>query len=121
MERSMIALAKPDNLIAFPAVVPQGKSNEWYTKACYLDAARKVMGDIDLDPASCELANKTVKAKRYYTKKEDGLKQAWHGRVWCNPPFRRREDGYGSSIELFTRKLVDEYKAGNVTQAILLC
>lgn len=62
-------------------------NNEWYTPEHYIAAARLVMGDIDLDPASCALANKTVKAKKYYGKDEDGLVKPWHGNVWLNPPY----------------------------------
>lgn len=93
-------------------------SNEWYTPAKYIEAAREVMGSIDLDPASCELANQTVRAAHYYSKEDDGLSKAWYGNVWLNPPYGKR-DGR-SYITLFVRKLIHEFKAGNIRQAVLL-
>ena len=95
------------------------KNNEWYTPSQYIEAARAVMGGIDLDPASCELANRTVKAGRYYTKEENGLEQPWYGRVWLNPPYGRTI-GYGSNILLFTEKMLHSYRDGHIDQAILL-
>jgi len=44
---------------------------EWYTPLDYINAVREVMGDIDLDPASCIEANTIVKAKKYFTKEEN--------------------------------------------------
>lgn len=86
---------------------------EWYTPAQYLDAARQVLGGIDLDPASSRMANETVKAAQFYDVGDDGLLQNWHGRVWLNPP-------YGKGSGLFTSKLVDEYTEQRVTAAVLL-
>ncbi len=88
--------------------------DEWYTPKKYLDAARAVMGDIDLDPASNCKANKFVQAKLFYTKKQDGLSLPWKGRVFLNPPYKQ------PLVAAFTKKLVDEYVVGNVKQAILL-
>ena len=62
-------------------------SDEWYTPSMIIEAARECMGQIDLDPASCKAAQRTVKATQYFTAKDDGLVQPWSGRVWCNPPF----------------------------------
>ena len=93
------------------------ESPEWYTPSRYIDAARKVMGSIDLDGASCEAANKVVGAPQFFTAADDALNKPWHGNVWLNPP-------YGKSAPkgntLFIPKLVAEYKAGNVTAAITL-
>ncbi len=86
---------------------------QWYTPAPYIAAARAVMGAIDLDPATSEMANETVRADRYYTEDDDGLEHEWSGRVWLNPP-------YGQGSGLFTTKLVREYEAGRTTAAILL-
>jgi hypothetical protein len=105
--------------LACPAQVTQ-KSNEWYTPARYVEAARQVMGTIDLDPASCEVANRTVKATRYYTKEDNGLAYPWHGNVWLNPPYGRVHGSGASVIRMFVTKLMDEYQSGSIRQAILL-
>jgi DNA N-6-adenine-methyltransferase (Dam) len=90
------------------------ESNEWYTPRNYVEAARKVLGEIELDPASCESANKkVVKATKFYTEEDDGLKQNWYGKVFLNPP-------YGDVGPQFVARLVKEYEAGNVDEAILL-
>lgn len=89
-------------------------SYEWYTPAEYIEAARVVMGGIDLDPASCPEAQKTVKAKRYYSKSDDGLAQEWAGRVWLNPPYNM------PLIEQFTARAIDDYAAGRVESAIII-
>lgn len=119
----MIAPFPHDTPALFPeqqAGTYKVKSNEWYTPSVYIEAARRVMGSIDLDPASCELANRTVRAAHYYTERENGLTLPWAGRIWLNPPFGRVNGSGASKIKMFTSKLIDEYKAGHVTQAILL-
>ena len=62
---------------------------EGYTPPKYIEAARKVMGSIDLDPASNEYAQQWVKAKKFYTKEDDGLSKDWQGNIWLNPPYSR--------------------------------
>lgn len=103
----------------YPSLTQEGgKSNEWYTPSRYIEAAREVMGGIDLDPASCESANRTVKASRYYTKEEDGLSKEWYGRVWLNPPYGMEYGKAGTGP--FLRKCIEGYEANNVGQAIIL-
>jgi len=87
---------------------------EWYTPPETLDVARRFLGGFDLDPASCELANRTVGASAFYDKEQDGLSKTWKGSVWLNPP-------YGAKlVKPFARKLLAEYNAGNVTEALML-
>src|SRR5438552_4181923 len=110
--------------IECPSLTQEGStSNEWYTPARYIEAARLVMGGIDLDPASCELANRTVKAGRYYTQEDDGLAQEWKGRVWLNPPYGRTNEmkaRHQSTIEMFVFKLLQCFNDDSIEQAVLL-
>jgi phage N-6-adenine-methyltransferase len=87
---------------------------EWYTPAEVIEASRAVLGDIDLDPASCEQANKVVQAARFYTRDEDGLTQPWYGRIWMNPPYAQ------PLVQQFADKLAASVTAGDVPAAIVL-
>jgi hypothetical protein len=64
---------------------------EYYTPVPIIEAARKVMGSIDLDPTSSDIANLYVNAPLYYTRENDSFNKDWHGNVWFNPPFTRGE------------------------------
>lgn len=87
-------------------------TDEYYTPEYIIAAVRTVLGEIDLDPASCERAQAVVQAGSYYTKADDGLNRSWCGRVFLNPPY--------SSPQPFVLRMIDEYATGNVEAAIVL-
>ena len=81
---------------------------DWNTPARFVESARRVMGSIDLDPATNGLAQETVRAKQFYT--AEGELQPWVGNVFCNPP-------YDSRINLFAAKLL---ASEGVQQAVFM-
>jgi hypothetical protein len=86
----------------------------WGTPLWYLEYVRKVLGDIELDPASEEAFNQQVQATQYYTADIDGIMQWWNAAtVFCNPP-------YGKWTKLFMAKALEEYVLGRMGQGILL-
>ena len=116
---------------------------EYYTPPQFTDSARVVMGDIDLDPASSEIANRDIKARKIFTKETNGLGEVWSGRVWMNHPFSKGEKkcfknrarckkqvckdrGYHIDFDLpgnthWIKQIVNEYEKGAVTEAIMIC
>ena len=95
-----------------PHVANNSGNNEWYTPAEYIEAARKAVGSIDTDPASNDIANKVVKAEKYYTIETNGLAHDWTGNVWMNPPYS------SDLISKFVEKLKEQRV--NYNQAIIL-
>lgn len=111
VDRAIAPVAQADTPIS---ETPGYDSDEWYTPAEYIEAARAVMGDIDLDPATCAAAQDVIQAGAFFTKEDDGLTQPWHGRVWLNPPYS------ASLVQGFVDKLCAEYNAGRLTEAVVL-
>ncbi len=95
---------------------PQGDSDasvEWYTPPEFIEMALEVLKEIDLDPASNELAQGWIKAAHYYTQADDGLAQEWKGRIWCNPP-------YGRQVNKWLEKALASYQDEKAEAIILL-
>jgi hypothetical protein len=112
-QRELERLKQNDKTTKGKRIFHESTSHEWYTPPDLIERVRAVLRTIDLDPASCRQANKNVRAKRFYYKKADGLKQSWFGKIWLNPP-------YGALCRHFIAKLLEEWEAGNVTEALVL-
>lgn len=112
------AVKKPDEaskiLSSRPHVSNNSGNNEWYTPPEFIEAARKTMGGIDIDPASNDIAQQNVKASVYYTEETNGLDKQWIGNVWMNPPYS------SALIGQFCERLVAEHQSGRVKQAVIL-
>lgn len=100
--------------VAKPHVSHNSGENEWYTPTEYIEAARLAMGRIDCDPSSSAIANRTVKAEVFYTAKDDGLTQKWHGAVWMNPPYAQ------PLVAQFSEAVASKFEACEIEQACVL-
>jgi ParB family transcriptional regulator, chromosome partitioning protein len=97
--------------------------DDWMTPQDVIEAARKLLGAFDLDPASSAQANKRVRAERFIDKTEDGLCASWGGpqssiTVFLNPPGSKK--GNRSISALFWERLMIEYRAGIVQEAVFV-
>lgn len=127
------------------------ETNEHYTPAEIVDAARTTLGAFDMDPASCEAANQIVQATKFFTKEDNGFTRLWKGRVFLNPPgglcdifghevikksktagpctetgacglaVPHTHEGTTSSQKVWWQTLVQHWMAGNVKDAIFVC
>lgn len=82
------------------------RNDDWLTPEYIIEKVRRVLGEIDLDPASSKFANERIRARNIFTKEQNGLIQPWWGNVFINPP-GGKVDGK-SLTALFWKKLVLE-------------
>ncbi len=80
------------NKLGYVGTKPSKKArnaDDWHTPTIYIDAAREVMGTIDLDPFSSYQANERVQATEIYTEADDALTLDWKevNTIWMNPPY----------------------------------
>lgn len=83
------------------------RTDEWPTPHKFFDEVVRTWGEFDLDPCATP---ENAKAKRYFTKEDDGLSKKWTGKVWMNPP-------YGRSIGLWMQKAYESSLGG----ALVIC
>jgi hypothetical protein len=57
------------------------ESSEWETPQAFYDKISSIVGGFTLDAASTEQNKKTK------DRLQDGLRDYWNSRVWCNPPY----------------------------------
>lgn len=114
-EPTKTAIKQAAESVTKPFVANNTGNNEWYTPSRFIDAARAVMGGIDLDPASSERANRTVGASVFFTAEDDGLSKEWpEGRVWMNPPYAQPLMGQ------FAQKYAEHMGNGRGVEGVVL-
>lgn len=105
------------------------ESVEHYTPDYIVEPCRKLLGEIDLDPASCPMGQKVVQAHAWYgpgsEHGEDGLALPWLGRVFLNPPGGLVPEewkgcGTDSFATLWWGRLVSAWEQGEVESAIFV-
>ena len=86
------------------------KTNEWYTPLSFFETLNNEF-NFTLDPCCTK---ESAKCDKFFTKKENGLKQSWGGyNVFMNPP-------YGREIKDWIKKAYDESKKNNTTVVCLI-
>lgn len=75
------------------------KTDDWATPQYLYD---KLNNKYSFEVDVCA-APENAKCSKYFTEEQDGLKQKWEGKCWCNPPYGRQiglwvEKAYKSSV-----------------------
>jgi site-specific DNA-methyltransferase (adenine-specific) len=92
------------------ALMFSSETDLWATPQNFFDELDKEF-HFTLDPCATP---ENAKCKKYYTVKEDGLKQDWQGEtVFCNPP-------YGKAIKDWVKKCYEESRKPNTTVVMLI-
>jgi len=87
------------------------KTDKWATPQDFYDKLNEEF-HFTLDPCADEYDHK---CEKYFTAKQDGLKQDWSGNtVFCNPPYGNKETGW------WTQKCWEEAQKPNTTVVLLI-
>lgn len=87
-------------------------TTDLYTPPELAELALRVLGGIDLNPATDNSGCSLIQSERGFTEDDDGLSQPWHGRVWLFPPHDGRRAAW-------VQKLLHEHRLGRVSGALL--
>ena len=91
-------------------VMFSSETDLWATPQQFFDELDREF-HFTLDPCATV---ENAKCKRFYTIRENGLKQDWGGEtVFCNPP-------YGKAIKDWVKKCYEESKKPNTTVVMLI-
>lgn len=86
------------------------KKEDWATPDKLFEELSLEFGPFDLDPCATK---KNARAKRFFTKREDGLTRRWApSKVWLNPP-------YGRQIGSWIKKAWEESQKGALVVCLL--
>lgn len=124
--------------MAIPSIKPGlNEDIELITSRDLVCAANEVMGNIDLDVASSDIANEYVGADAYFTPQDDGLnEQQWYGKVYLfSPPgtyfwdeknfrwkkTRSTSKSLRSSHAVWFSKLYKSWLKDEIEQGIFFC
>ena len=84
-------------------------SDHWSTPVDVLAQLERDFGSFDLDPCA---TSQTAKAPQFFTRRENGLRQYWHGKVFLNPPY--------SDPQPWLEKAIEETRAGRAALVVAL-
>ena len=99
-------------------ILTSSETNEWYTPLWVIEMVKRVIGEIELDPASHPVPQQWIGATKWYSKEQNGLQKAWEGTVFLNPPYGKT--GNRSNQEIWSEKLIQETYNMQIPRAILL-
>jgi len=84
------------------------RRQDWETPNNFLELLEDISGGpFDLDPCATQ---ENTKASAYIAQSEDGLQQAWFGKVYMNPP-------YGRDVSKWVEKAFNEVRKHNADEA----
>ncbi len=86
-----------------------GRRDDWETPPAIFTEIAARYGPFTLDAAALPC---NAKVSTFYTPDDDGLRQPWFNRTWCNPP-------YGKPLPAWLEKAIREARIG-ITSVLLL-